>query len=312
MVGCAAAAEDPLALPGHSAAARLEASHETLSRMLEAFLRRADVLFSGDQTYDAPTGSYVQLGSGWMFRREEDGGGEAPVITRAKINLPRTHERIQLLIDRDIDNVFRSASDRAAANAGTATGPNDSTFVGLRAIAVETLKLKLTADAGVRPRGLSPDPYVRGRAERLFTAGEWHLPLSETLLWRRSEDWSATTQLGLLRTLRSDVLLSLYTTATWRDAIAAFDLSEVATLVHRLDDRALLALELGIYGQTEPSLRTTAFSVSLRYRRRVHSDWLLVEVRPQIVYPEARAFRPVPTLTVTLEMFFGSGRFPGP
>lgn len=278
--------------------------------MLEAVLRRADSLFSGDQTYDAPTGSYVQVGGGWTARREQDGGGEALLITRAKINLPKSNEKVQVLIDRDIDNVFRSSSDRAAATAAGQTAPDDNAFIGLRGIAEETLKVRLTADVGVRPRGLTPDPYVRGRAERIFTLGEWHAPLSETLLWRRSEDFSATTQLGLLRTLRPDTVLSVYSTATWRDRTNAFDLSEVASITHRIADRALVSVELGVYGQTEPLWRATAYSFAVRIRRRIHSDWLLLEVRPQLIYPESTGFQPVPSLTVTLEMFFGQATFP--
>ncbi len=73
-----------------------------------------------------------------------------------------------------------------------------------------------------------------------------------------------------------------------------------------------MGVELGVYGQTDPLWRATAYSVALRFRRRIHSDWLLLEVRPQLIYPESNGFRPVPSLTVTLEMFFGLAQYPLP
>lgn len=289
----------------------LDRQHDAASRLVEAVIRRADSLFGGDQVYDAPTGSFVQLGSAYTARRAEDGGSDGLPISRARVKLPHTSERLQLLVDRNIENVARSFTDREAAAAAGQGGPDDGTFVGLRGIGAEGAWLRLTADAGVRPRGLSPDPYARVRAERSFKLGAWTMPLSETLLWRRSDEASASTQLGLYRALRDDLVLSLYSTATWRSRTEAFDFSEVATLTRRIDERALLAAELGVYGGSEPRMQANAWSIALRYRRRLGREWLLGELRPQLIYPRSNGFQPVPSLTVSVEVLFGVGRLPG-
>jgi len=288
----------------------VDATHKSMSKMLESVLRRTDSLFTGDRTFDAPTGSYILLGASLTSRREYDGGSYGLLISRAKINLPKTNEKVKLLIDRDIDNVDRSASDRAAAVAAGQTPADNSTVVALRGMVRDTMRIRLTADAGVRPRGLSPDPFVRGRAERIFTAGAWQVPLSETLLFRRSEGFSAATKLGLLRSLRPDTVLGLYSTATWRDNTSAFDVSQVANITRRIDQDSLASVEMGVYGNTGPNWRATAYSMALRYRRRLHRDWLLLELRPQLIYPESTGFRPVPSLTVQLEVYFGESEFP--
>lgn len=288
----------------------MEGTHKAMSRMLEAILRRTDSLFTGDRTYDAPTGSYILLGASLTSRREYDGGSYGLLISRAKINLPKTNNKLKLLIDRDIDNVDRSASDRAAAVAAGQTPADNSTVVALRGIVKDTLRIRFTTDVGVRPRGLTPDPFVRGRAERIFTEGAWQIPLSETLLFRRSEGFSATTKLGLLRSLRPDTVFGLYSAAIWRDQTSAFEVSEVANVTRRIDQRSLASVELGVYGQTGQNWHATAYSAAFRYRRRMHRDWLLLEVRPQLIYAEATGFRPVPSLTVQLEVFFGEADFP--
>lgn len=296
-----------------SSGALLDRSQQAMSRLVEAAIRRADSLFGGDQVHDAPTGSYLQLGGGYTLGQESHGGGEFVPISRAKINLPRTSERLQLLVDRNLENVARSFSDRAAAVAAGQGGTDSGTFVGLRAVGLETPLVRLTADAGVRPRGLSPDPYARVRAEKVFDLGSWKAPLSETLLWRNSDGASATTQLGLYRGLREDTVLTLFSTATWRDRASSVDLSQVVSIVRRFDERMLVSAEAGVYGGTQPEVQVNAWSVALRLRRRLLGrEWLLGEVRPQLIYPRSNGFHPVPSLTVSLEVLLGQGRLPGP
>lgn len=289
----------------------LEGSRDAASRFLESLIQRTDSLFGGDQLYDAPTGSYLQLGGGSTLRRDEDGGTSSFPVTRAKINLPHTSQRVQLLVDRNIENVARSFTDRSAAAAAGHGGADEGSFVGLRGVGVEDPWFRLAADAGVRPRGLTPDPYARLRAEKVFRVGAWTVPLSETLLWRRSDDASASTQLGFYRALRDDLALALFSTATWRSRTQAFDLSEVLTLTRRMGEQALLVAEIGAYGGTEVSTRVNAWSAALRYRRKLGRDWLLGEVRPQLIYPRSSGFQPVPSLTLSVEVLLGQGRMPG-
>jgi hypothetical protein len=287
----------------------LERSRESVSSLVEMVLRRADALFSGSRSYDAPTGSYVMLGGKSKFQREEYGGTELTPITRAKIHLPKTEERLQLLIERDIEGTTTSDSQRdAEIESGQATADNNP-YLALRALTAHRLKVQLSADAGVRMR--SPvDPFARLRGMRTFTAGAWQIPVAETLLARASEPFSATTEIGLLRDLTADSALGFTTNATWRENLRGFDLSQTANLAWLISNRSLAALELAAYGTTQPSLQDTAYSVALRYRRKVLTDWLLLEVRPEMVYARNQDFRPQPSVVLALEVYFGANYLP--
>jgi len=287
----------------------LERSRESVSSLVEMLLRRADALFSGSRSYDAPTGSYVMLGGKFTFRRSEDGDNEQTPITRAKIHLPKTEERLQLLIERDIEGTTTSDSQREAqVESGQATADNNP-YLALRALTAKTLKLQLSADAGVRMRS-PPDPFARLRATRTFTAGAWQIPIAETLLARQSEPFSATSEIAFLRGLTQDTALGFTTNATWRESLRGFDLSQTANLAWLISDRHLAALELAAYGTTQPTLQDTAYSVALRYRRKVLTDWLLLEVRPEIVYPRNQDFRALPSVVLQLEVYFGANYLP--
>jgi hypothetical protein len=313
LAAAAVQADEPAATSDAPAAQRpipaLEQQREAVSSLVEMLLRRVDALFSGTRSYDAPTGSYVMLGGKSTFRRGQDGEDDLAPITRAKIHLPKTEQRLALLIERDIEGTTTSDSQRDAQVAAGQATADDNPYVALRALTARTLKLQLSADAGVRMRS-PPDPFARLRATRTFAAGSWQIPISETLLARRSEPFSATSEIAFLRGLTADTALALTTNATWRESLRGFDLSQTANLAWLISDRHLAALELGAYGTTQPRLEDTAYSVAVRYRRKLYSDWLLLELRPEIVYPRNLDFRPLPSVVLQLEVYFGANYLP--
>lgn len=283
----------------------LETSHATMSAFLEQILTRTDALFSGARSYDAPTGSYIMLGGKFTFQSEQDGGDTQSPISRAKITLPKTQERLQLLIERDIAGTTQSDAQRDAQAAAGQVTTDDNPYVALRGLAAETLRLQLTADGGVRMRS-PPDPYGRLRGYRLFSTENWQVPLSETLLWQSSQGFSATTELGFLRSITERVALGFVTDATWRQRLGGFDLSQTANLAWRINRRSLAVLELGAYGTTKPQLTDTSYSVAFRYRRYLYRDWLLVELRPQVFFTRVNHFNAAPGFVLQLEAYFGS------
>lgn len=164
----------------------------------------------------------------------------------------------------------------------------------------------------MRFRGLSPNPYVRGRAQRVFTAGAWNVPLSETLLWREKEGFTAATELAFLRELAPQLVFSASSNATFVDSTNTWDLSEVLALSKRMDSKALLVYEAGVFGATRPSTSVTAYTLAVRYRQRFWRDWIIGEVRPQLTFPRSRDYDVVPSLIFRLEAYFGKGQLPLP
>jgi hypothetical protein len=284
----------------------LDRQHARISGTLEAMLQRADALLSGERLYDLPTGSYVRIGGRAILYRPEDREHDMSGILSAKIRLPRTQDRLQVVLQQDIENVLLSRSQQEAQAEVGGPPQDDSQYLGLRGVLVEKLKLQMHADLGVKLR-MPPDPYARFRVQRLWPLRSWNLLLSETLLWRHSEQASAASELGLLRPLGTRSVLSAISNATWRERTSGFDWSQTVGLTHAIDQRSLAALEAGVLGNTEPTSGVTAYYVSLRYRRRLYSDWLVLELRPQLTYPRDDDFQPVPSLTLTLEAYFGQG-----
>lgn len=292
--------------PVQSPSPILDAPHGRISGLLEELLRHTDALFGGDRLYDAPTGSYVQLGGRATLWPQRYAGTDLTPITRAKINLPRMQERIKLILDRDIEDIPIPPAQRDTEIAAGVSTPDNNPYLGLRALVADQLQLRLTADGGLRLRNGAPDPYARTRATRVFEWNGWTIPLSETLLWRRMDGASATTNLSFLHPLGSRTALAFQSNATWQQTQQGFVLGQNATLVWRPDEHSLIGAELVVIGQTQPEYQLTAYSAALRYRRLVFRDWLVVELRPQVVFPRDQGFRTTVGLTVQLEAFFGN------
>lgn len=286
----------------------LDWPHDRLSGLVEDVAQGTDSLFSGNRDYDAPTSSYLALGAVHSAYRPGDAPDATRPITRLKLSLPRTEERLQLLVDRGLTALTRSDAERDADATAGQSSVDDSPFGALRVMLLDVFRLRMHADVGARFR-LPFDPFARVRVDRGWTLGSWNALVSETLLYARTTRFQAATQVVFHRPLGEKVSLSLVTDATWRAALAGFDLRQNAAVLWRPSERVLYGAEFGVTGVTRPGTVVTNYALTLRARRRLYRDWLVVEARPQLVYPRSLGFRPVPTLTLQVEAFFGRGHF---
>ena len=226
----------------------------------------------------------MSLGGAATFRRSGDGEDATRAITRFKLAQPRTEEQVQLLVDQGLSSLTRSDAQRDAEVAIKQAAVDDSPLAALRLLAVDRLNLRIGIGVGARLR-LPFDPFARLRADRSVTLGPWTLLFSETLLTTRLTRFQSTTQFALQRPLSRRVGLTLLSDATWRESSRRFDLGQTATLLWQAQDKTLVGLEAGVIGVTEPDTVVTARTLSRRLRHRLHRDWLLLEARPQVLFP---------------------------
>jgi len=287
-------------------------THDRLSHEFESLVTRIDSLFAGKESHDAPTGSYLRLGGESTLRRNKDGGNDNRPFISAKIKLPNTQERLQLIVDQGVESITRSESRREVDRTQGVDNRDQDVFVGLRAIATETLKISLNADAGLRFRTLSPDPYVRARALRVFDWGDWEIPVSETFLYRHHDGFSAASEVRFVRDIAAHTALSLTTNATFVDQKDNWEMSQEAALVRRIGEHAMAALEVGAFADSRPNTHMSAYTLAVRYRSRVYKDWIVAEFRPQLSWPRERDYDLVPSVVLRIETYFGKGQLPLP
>jgi len=284
-------------------------SHAYVSRRLEEYSRKVDAFFGeSSRAYDS-TGSTLQL-RGYVSYFE-GGRTEGRPELRAHVSLPDTEDRLKLVIQRGVTAATETALERDIKEAtrsdqvaAAGAEQDDSYYLGLKALAGEALGIKFSVEGGVKFT-FPLDPYVRLRAFRDFTVESWAIRVSETPLWKDSENFSTATEVSFGRQLGEDWLFRFTTKATWRNSTGYFDLAQIGALFYTFDRRTAFTLELGAFGPSEPSARPTVYSISFRARRQLYKDWLYVELVPQTIYQEANGFSPEHSVMLRLEMLFG-------
>ena len=51
-----------------------------------------------------------------------------------------------------------------------------------------------------------------------------------------------------------------------------------------MNPRSSVAFEVGVTGETRPTLRNTSYFGNIRYRRDVHQGWLFMEISPRVIF----------------------------
>ncbi len=275
----------------------LDAPHAAVSSGLNWLTRNMDAFFANEKVFYDATGSYMRFT--WDTSWAEGGQLSSVGNLKIKIRLPRTQKKMKLVFASDPvqarDNVDRTVLEQKQRDSGL--------FAGLQADVGKEEGWRYKPSLHIKLR--TPVDYlVRIRASRRFPLEDWSLYVSQSVYWFYSTGGGADTQLEFDHQLDADSLFRAAFFARWSDANDDISLSEVISLTHQLSDRRSLSYQAGIYGTNRPGLHVTDYLLQLRYRQRVHSDYLFMELIPEIRYRKDAGFRAEHSLLVRIEMVF--------
>lgn len=258
-------------------APQLDRSRDWLAHRIEAFSGRLDNFFIekffGDEVLDDHIEGSRALIS-LHTRREIGGDVEYLFDARVKIVLPKTDERLKLLISSEDESEYGIEQD-PVQNVGRATYST-----GLRYLWLESRKWSSDFDAGVRWRA-PPDPYMRNRFRRQFNLGNWRTYFTQSFFYYVLDGTGERTDLYSDLAFSDKKLLRVATMADYRDKNGYFDVSHSVTLYHKLENKAAFAYFVGATGDTETGAVFKNYYAGMRYRRLIYKDWIFAEINPQ-------------------------------
>lgn len=280
----------------------LNMPHAWFSRRLGNLSRQIDSYFGSSDVYDEVSGSYVEMDLAQQLA--EAGDNETEADFQIKVELPRTEQRLDFLLESVREELDPRDDDPARERRDGDSDPSTGIFAGLRRVFVDTTGLQLSGDAGIKFH--TPlEPFARVRLRRLWPLGDWQLRFKETLFWFDSEGAGQKTEFDLDRWLSERFAFRASSRYQWMDETDELILGHGVSLFQILDSRNSLAYEAGIRASNRPLLRSELYRVGLRFRRRVHEDWLFLSLVPDVIWRRERDFRPEPGLLIELEMLFG-------
>lgn len=265
-----------------------------------------DSFFGDDRNYLERNESVIQLD----LAREIGYGGEHRFVFsgRAKVHLPRAEKNLHLLLETDPDkNTVAEPAQNIAAAPGTNATPR-SYAAGVSYEKAEEERWHFSAAGGLQFKGLNTAPFARVRGSYAVLMEQWRLKAAETAFWYLKTGVGESTQLDLERLISVPLLFRATSNATWLKDTHNFDLRQDLSLFHTLDERTALLYQASVTGVSQPQVQATDYVALLRYRYRLHRDWMFFELSPQLHFPRAKNFQLSPLLSMRLEMLLNNPR----
>lgn len=276
-----------------------DAPRDYLSEKFVSFVTDIDRFFGDERNYQESNKSVIQLD---IIRVLEHGGDRNFVLSgKAKVHLPSTEKRFQLMLETNPDkNITGEPIQGQPVLLGKAVAP-ESYAVGARYEKAEEGPWHFSTNAGIKfHSGLTP--FARMRGSYSLPIEQWRLKAAESVYWFNTTGVGESTQFDLERIISEPVLFRASTNATWSRENFNFDMRQDLSIYHTLSDRAALHYQASALAVSQPQFQMTEYVVLLLYRYRLHRGWVYFELSPQMHYPKAINFHSKPQIVMRMEM----------
>ncbi len=230
---------------------------------------------------------------------------------RARLALPALKNRARLTLGRGTEEQVieeRPSTSENPLPPGFNSVDDDAWLLGLGYSKQAPLEDGFDFGIGVRLR--TPiDPYAKGSYRYNFIFSErTMLRARETLFWRDSRGFGATTQLALDHLFAPNLLLRWNNSGTVAEDTQGLDWFSGITAFQNLGRRRALSWSLLSAGQTAAEVGLRNYGIETRYRQRLGREWLFVEFDASLTWPRERREerREInPGIGIGFEMYFG-------
>ena len=274
----------------------LDRYRDTASQKVTRFANWIDNFFANDRIYDETQGSYIKLYLLQTYSENDKPIYDAQI--KAKLDVPKTQKRLQLFIisdDEDESDTQQTSIDK--------TVEKQEQSIGLQFFNQDSKLWKVTTIAGVRfHSGL--DPFARLRFRRLAEKGSWTYRFTQSLFWLESDGAGETTRFDMDHPLTKNLLFRSTSQATWKNITDQFDIGQDLILFQTINKRKSLAYQVGGRAIKDSELYSTDYYYLIRYRQKMHKNWLFLDIIPAINHPRDNDFKPVRSISLKLEIVF--------
>ncbi len=240
-------------------------------------------------------------------RVSKSGGYGFDATVRAKMRLPNSSRQLKLTFDSDPDD-FDRLTDR---NRNQTPGFNSPKSLKEGAIAGISLEKYLgknwdrSYNLGIRLQ-VPINPYARVNWVHKRELGEhWQSRFKQSFSYFHADSWKSQTGQDFYRPLSPGFLFQSSTGAQFLDKDDNWELFQSLSLHQRLSDDSAFEHQLGISGDSRPTLKYNGYWLRTALRHRLYKDWLFAKLTPELYFDRAERFQATPSLFFELEVYFG-------
>lgn len=281
----------------------MDDTRDYLSEKIVDFSAEIDHFFGDPRYFQEYNKSVVQI---YLNHSITEGGNFVTWMDgQAKIDLPAAEKRFHLVLESDPEKKTANETKQDQA-----VQPKDAKVPAQYAASLRFEKAEenlwhFSADSGANFQ-FPLDPFVRTRGSFELPLEDWRLKVAETIFWFSTLGLGQTIQFEMSHVLSDPLLFRATTTATCFEAPQLCNVRQDLSFYHTLTNRSALLYQMSVLGDDNPTLHETAYVLLMRYRYKMHREWMYFEVSPQLSFPRTDDFRMNASLLLRLEMLFGA------
>jgi len=276
----------------------LESGQEAVARTVVNLSRAMDRMLGAREIY--PDELYDSIMRVRFIQRFDDAGGSRlePRVS-GRVSLPGAEERWSVIFFSDD---YEDPLDRER---GTDRELDEQTrgSIALRYLKPLRDNAKTSLSIGLRTGPI--DTILRGRLWYELDVGKLAIRPEQTLFWYNERGLGTSTWLRFEHPLSGLKLLRSESGATWFRRDERFYYDQIFSLLQPLSKRRGLLWQIGMQAESEPNANVTNYYAQVRWRSLVHRDWLIFELRPQLIRERANDFHLERRIFVGFELLFG-------
>lgn len=280
----------------------VDSDRDYLSEKIVTYAKNIDQFFGDERYFQENNDSVIQL----EMREVMEGGGNHSFAFegKAKLDLPAATRRFQFVIESSPEKKTTGEVNKNQTVATNVTPKPEQYAASLRYEKSEIDHWHFSSESGANIQ-FPLDPFIRARGSYEIPFWDWRLKVAETLFWFNTSGLGETTQVDFEHVLSKPVLFRATSTATCHETTQICDLRQDLALFHTLNERTALLYQASVIGTDKPVLEETGYVLLMRYRYRLHKEWVFFEISPQLNFPKTDDFKLNGLLLLRLEFLLG-------
>ncbi len=278
-----------------------KSTHETMSTKVGEWSNGLDAFFSGQRHEDAST-SFVSMRFGSIIEGKEGVSGFFNLD--ARLHLPYTEDRLDLIIESDADQLTQDNRrvDNEPGQNILQSAQNTRFATMLRYFKEEW---NANIDMGLLLK-MPVDPFVRITFEQDYGLGQWSFKQEESLFDYYSLGYGGRYGIKALRPIGDRYEFGADFGVTYLEIDSETYWRQNVFLNHDFSDKSRLRYQIS-YLQEGSTPRAESFLYYVEYQRLLYDDWLIGQLKPQVTYERDNDYKAEVSLSASLEVLLGPG-----